>query len=85
MSESTLSYTAEADAFRDALDRSRPNAVTACAGWTAHELLAHLVASGLEMATVASSALNGDPTPPTRGFTEREAPFLVLDDSAPPG
>ena len=70
----------EADKFFEALERTPPNAVTACSGWTAHELVAHLTAAGLEVALNLEAYGEGKKVPPTRGFEEREAPFRELDD-----
>src|SRR5262249_2219726 len=45
----------EATAFLDALDRTPPDAPTACADWTAHELVAHLAAGAAEMADLTEA------------------------------
>ncbi len=80
MHPTALSYQAEADALLDVLDRTPPDVVTGCIGWSAHDLLAHLVAGGVEMSTLASAVRDGDLAPATRGFVEREAPFVALED-----
>jgi uncharacterized protein (TIGR03083 family) len=59
-----------------------PSAPTRCPGWTAHDLLAHVVAGGEEMGRLVSSALAGQPVPATRAFAEREAPLRALPDAA---
>ena len=40
----------ELAAFNDALDRTAPDAPTRCERWSAHDLLAHMVAGTEEMA-----------------------------------
>lgn len=55
--------------------------LTACTGWTAHELVAHLAAGAAEEADLIESHLAGMQRP-TRGFEEREAPFRALRDEA---
>jgi hypothetical protein len=42
MSFDTAPTVREAQEFYAALDAVPPNAVTACVGWTAHEIAAHL-------------------------------------------
>ena len=61
----------EAEAFLDALDDVSPNAVTACAGWTAHELVAHLTSGVEAIAVQAESHLDGRPIPVFGSFAER--------------
>ena len=71
---------AEITAFLDSLSHVDPDAPTFCAGWTAHDLLAHLVAGGVEIRRLVAAKLAGRPVPSTRPFTEREAPFVALPD-----
>jgi uncharacterized protein (TIGR03083 family) len=73
---------AEADAFAEALDTTPPNALSACSGWTAHEVTAHLVAAGVEIALNLEAYGNGEPVPPTRGFEERERPYREMSEEA---
>jgi hypothetical protein len=54
--------------------------LTACRGWTAHELVAHLAAGAAEEADIIEAHLVGVERP-TRGFEEREAPYRVLVDA----
>jgi uncharacterized protein (TIGR03083 family) len=54
--------------------------VTACDGWTVHELTAHLVGTAVEVVRHLDPWLQGEPVPPTRSFEVREAPFRTLDD-----
>lgn len=71
----------EAGQFYDALERTPPDALTACSGWTAHEVVAHITAAGLEVALNLEAYGEGKAVPPTRGFEEREGPFREMDDS----
>jgi uncharacterized protein (TIGR03083 family) len=70
----------EATALLLTLEFTDPRAPTACAGWTAHELVAHLAAGAAEMAGHAERALVGEPEQAARGFAEREAPFVAMED-----
>jgi hypothetical protein len=79
-SSPTTEPSPEALALLATLERTAPRASTACAGWTAHELVAHLAAGAAEMATLTESSLAGRPPRATKGFAEREAPFAALDD-----
>jgi len=72
----------EATAFLATLDATAPGRPTACAGWTTHDLVAHLAAGAAEMADLTESVLEGRPPRPTAGFAEREAPFVAMDDTA---
>ena len=63
-----------AELFQALLDRPG-DAPTACPGWTAHELLAHLAAGAQEEASLIEAHLAGEPSRPTRAFDERERPF----------
>ena len=71
---------AEFLAFYDVLKDTPPEAPTACAGWTAHELVAHLTAGAEEMADLVERTLRDAPERPTRGFEEREAPWRAVPD-----
>jgi hypothetical protein len=55
-----------------------PHAPTACAGWSVHELTAHLAAGSAEIADLIERELAEGRTRPTRGFEEREAPYRAL-------
>jgi hypothetical protein len=70
----------EATAFLLTLEATPADAPTACAGWCAHDLVAHLCAGAAEMAELVEAALAGEPARPTRTFAEREAPFGALPD-----
>ena len=68
----------EADAFFEALDVTSPDSLSACAGWTAHDVTAHLAAAAVEVAINLEAYVEGQPVPPTRGFEEREAPYRAM-------
>jgi Mycothiol maleylpyruvate isomerase N-terminal domain len=70
----------EIDAFVEALDGVPPNTVTACAGWTAHELVAHLT-SGVE--AIASTAQ--DLGPRARQICPHRGPRIDAVGQAGPG
>lgn len=72
----------EAEAFLDARQHTSPETVSACVGWTAHEVTAHLTAAAAEVTRHLEPYLAGDPVPATRRFEEREAPYRDLDDQA---
>lgn len=70
---------AEVAAFLAAARGVPPDRLTACAGWTAHDLLAHVVAGGVEMLRLVGARLAGEPVPPTAAFAEREPAARALD------
>jgi uncharacterized protein (TIGR03083 family) len=63
-----------------ALDGVAPSAPTACAGWTAHHIVAHLAAGSKEISDLIEEKLAGEPARPTRAFEGREVPFRELPD-----
>lgn len=71
---------AESRAFMAALDEVEPDAATACADWTAHDLVAHLAAGAQEIAELIEDQVASRPPRPTRAFHEREVPFVELAD-----
>lgn len=71
----TMPRTPEVAAFLEALDSTPPTALSACVGWTAHEVTAHLAAGAAEVSRHLDPFLRGDAVPATRGFEEREAPI----------
>jgi Mycothiol maleylpyruvate isomerase N-terminal domain len=71
----------EAEAFLDARQHTAPEVVSACDGWTAHEVTAHLAAACAEVTRHLQPYLRGEPVPATRGFEERELPYRALDDA----
>ena len=72
----------ETQAFLEALDSRPPTALTACRGWTVHDLTAHITAGADEIARIFEAYGEGDPSPVTRGFEEREPPYRAMDDPA---
>src|SRR4051812_42850898 len=54
--------------------------LTACRGWTAHELVAHLAAGANEEADLIEAHLAGAARA-TRSFDEREPAFRALPDT----
>jgi hypothetical protein len=70
----------ETTALITTLEATDAAAATACEGWTAHELVAHLAAGATEMAALTEDAVAGRPSRETRDLGDREAPFVVLDD-----
>ncbi|WP_425563456.1 maleylpyruvate isomerase N-terminal domain-containing protein [Mycobacterium paraffinicum] len=65
-------------AFVKTLRSSDPRLPTRCAGWTVHELTAHLTAGSAEIADLVELEISGAPPRPTRDFEEREAPYRAL-------
>jgi len=65
-------------AFADTLLSVDPHAPTACAGWSVHELVAHLAAGSAEIADLVELELAEGRSRPTRDFGEREAPYRAL-------
>lgn len=55
-----------------------PTAPTACTGWTAHHVAAHLAAGSREIADLAEDRAAGRPPRPTRTFEAREAPYRAM-------
>ena len=72
----------EADAFLTAIDQTAPEAVSACDGWTTHEIAAHVAGIAVEVIRHLEPYLQGDPVPLTRSFEEREAPLQVIEHPA---
>jgi hypothetical protein len=70
----------EADAFLDARQHIDAESVSACVGWTAHEVTAHLVGVVVEVSAHLHPYLAGEPVPETRSFEEREAPWQAVAD-----
>lgn len=76
-----IERSAEADAFLATVDAADPEAVSACAGWTTHEIAAHMAGIAVEVTRHLEPYLQGDPVPATRSFEEREAPLQALTHS----
>lgn len=73
-----IERSAEAEAFFTAIEVTAPEVVSACAGWTAHEIAAHVTGNAVEIVRHLEPYLQGDPVPETRSFEEREAPLRAL-------
>ncbi|MDA8282997.1 MAG: maleylpyruvate isomerase N-terminal domain-containing protein [Actinomycetota bacterium] len=76
----TMPRPVEAAAFLEALDSTPPTTLSACVGWTAHEVTAHLTAGAAEVSRHLDPFLHGEAVPATRSFEEREAPYRAMDD-----
>jgi uncharacterized protein (TIGR03083 family) len=70
----------EGPALVATLDQVAPSTPTACAGWTAHDIVAHLTAGSKEIADLIEEQLAGKPSRPTQAFEDREPPFRALPD-----
>lgn len=57
--------------------RTPSAAATACEGWTAHDVVAHVAAGSRELGDLIELALAGQ-TRPTRDFESREAPYRAM-------
>jgi hypothetical protein len=68
----------EAEAFLDTLQYTAPDVVSACEGWTAHEIAAHLAGNAAEITRHLEPYLEGEPVPETQSFEVREARFQAL-------
>lgn len=68
--------------FLEALDSTPPDAVTACRGWTAHEVIAHLASGADAFASQVEAYLEGRPVPEFGAWQVREPPYRALDDVA---
>jgi uncharacterized protein (TIGR03083 family) len=80
---SGLPASCELEAFLRVLGATAPDAPTACEGWSAHELVAHLAAGSKEMARLVNRRLElgpGADIGPTIPFEEREPPCRALSD-----
>jgi len=72
----------EAVAFIGTIDQTAPQAVSACDGWTTHEIAAHVTGIAVEVIRHLDPYLQGDPVPETRSFEEREAPLQDMQHGA---
>jgi hypothetical protein len=77
-----IERSAEANAFLVTVNETAPNAVSACDGWTTHEIAAHVAGIAVEVIRHLDPFLEGNPVPPTRSFEEREAPLQAMDHQA---
>jgi uncharacterized protein (TIGR03083 family) len=81
MTSSQETPSREAEALMSTLAEVAPSTPTACVGWTARNILAHLTAGTKEVADLIELKVNHHQQRPTRGFDEREAPFLAMEDA----
>jgi len=70
----------EAEAFLDTRQHVDAEVVSACGGWTAHEVTAHLAGIVVEVTRHLQPYLAGQPVPRTRSFEDREAPLQAMAD-----
>jgi hypothetical protein len=74
----TTERSREATAFVDTIADTPPDAVSACAGWTTHEIAAHVAGIHAEVIRHLEPFAENDPVPQTRSFEKREAPLRAL-------
>jgi hypothetical protein len=72
----------EAEAFLDSVHRTPSEAVSACDGWTTHEIASHVAGIAVEVVRHLEPYLQGDPVPQTRSFEEREALLQAIEHAA---
>jgi hypothetical protein len=72
----------EAVAFITTIEQIAPAAVSACDGWTTHEIAAHVTGIAVEVIRHLDPFQQGDPVPETRSFEEREAPLQAMEHAA---
>jgi Mycothiol maleylpyruvate isomerase N-terminal domain len=77
-----IERSSEAEAFLTTIDATAPAAVSACDGWTTHEIAAHVAGIAVEVIRHLEPYLQGEPVPKTRSFEEREAPLQQLAHGA---
>jgi hypothetical protein len=75
----TTDRSREAAAFLATIADAPPDAVSACDGWTTHEIAAHVTGIHAEVIRHLEPFLQGDPVPKTRSFEAREAPLQATD------
>lgn len=75
----TMTAPAERTALLAAFDAIEPWALTACPGWTAHHVAAHIGGNYEEIRRHVEAFAEGDPLERTRSWDERERPLRELD------
>ncbi|MEV0392033.1 maleylpyruvate isomerase N-terminal domain-containing protein [Polymorphospora rubra] len=70
----------EIDFFLDTLQDVPPHTLTACQGWTAHEVVAHLVAGVELLSGQARAHLERRPAPAVDDWAAHELSYQALDD-----
>lgn len=73
--------TTEASAFLETLDAIPGDAITACRGWTAHEMVAHLASGADAFANQIEAHVAGEPVPEFGSWQVRELPYRALADT----
>jgi hypothetical protein len=68
--------------FLEALDSTPPDAVKACRGWTAHEVISQLASGADAFANQVEAYLDGRPVPEFGAWQVRETPYRAMDDAA---
>ena len=68
----------ECEAYLEALQQVPASVLSACDGWTVHEVTAHVAAAAAEVSRHLDPYLQGEQVPVTRSFEEREAPYRDL-------
>jgi hypothetical protein len=76
---SVIDRSREADQFLASIDHVDPGSVSACDGWTAHDIAAHVTGIAVEVNRHLDPFMQGDPVPKTRSFDERERPLRDMD------
>jgi uncharacterized protein (TIGR03083 family) len=69
-------------AFISSMSQLQATAPTWCAGWSAHDLAAHVAAAAEERANLIEEYLAGDPPRATRSWEVREPPYRAMPDAA---
>lgn len=72
----------EVDAFLETLQDVPPQALTACEGWTAHDIVAHLTAGAELLTEQARANLEDRQAPEVEDWATQERPYQALDDRA---
>ncbi|WP_433360128.1 maleylpyruvate isomerase N-terminal domain-containing protein [Actinoplanes sp. CA-142083] len=70
----------EFEVFLEALHGVPPRGLTACDGWTAHEVVAHLASGADLLAEQARAHLDGTPAPVVDDWAVRDLPYQAMDD-----
>lgn len=70
--------TRESEAFVSALQVSSSQSMTACVGWTAHELVAHVASGADAFARQIEAYLAGEPVPEFGSWQARELPLRAM-------
>ena len=69
----------EAEEFIASVNAIDPRFVSACEGWTTHEIAAHVTGIAVEVIRHLEPYLQGESVPETRSFEVREAPLREIE------